>query len=489
MSSTNNTKQVAWVAIGSSFSFAFAILSSMILSRHFNKEDYGTYQQVLYIYHTLLSVFTLGLPKAYSYFLPRVRNNEAKDVINKINHLFFILGGAFSLALYVNSPFIAQFMKNDELARALRIFSPVPFLMLPTMGLEGVLATYKKSHSLAVYTFVTRLALLVCVTFPVVFMHGTYTHAIVGFTISSCISFGMALFLKYYPVRGYDHEKSSLTYLEIFRFSLPLLVASIWGILINSTDQFFISRYFGKKTYAEFANGGLEFPIASLLISACSTVMTPLFARQVKEGGDFSKSILPVWQATISKSVMILYPLLILCIFEAPSIMEILYGRNYINSSGFFRIKQVVNFVKIMPYAPMIIALGSVRFYSMSMMLAFIGLAASEYVSILLFDNPYCLVLIHTLCIILLSFALILHIAIKINIKIKSLIPSRIIFKVAMASLFALGAILAVDKVLALRNLYWKVMADGCVYFAVYGIFCVFSKIDYMALLRPLTSK
>ena len=45
MSETNNTKQAAWVAIGSLFSFAVRIISPMNLSRFFDKGYYGIYKQ------------------------------------------------------------------------------------------------------------------------------------------------------------------------------------------------------------------------------------------------------------------------------------------------------------------------------------------------------------------------------------------------------------------------------------------------------------
>jgi O-antigen/teichoic acid export membrane protein len=95
----SNTIQAFWVSIGSLFSFGFSIISSMILSRYFLKEEYGTYKQVLYVYHTLLTVFTLGLPKAFSFYLPRVPFNEAKSLIRKLTNLFFLLGAVFSLAM------------------------------------------------------------------------------------------------------------------------------------------------------------------------------------------------------------------------------------------------------------------------------------------------------------------------------------------------------------------------------------------------------
>lgn len=72
MKQVNYTKQAYWVALGSLFAFGFTMVSSMVLSRYFNKSDYGTYKQVLYVYSTLLLVFTLGLPKTYAYFLSQV---------------------------------------------------------------------------------------------------------------------------------------------------------------------------------------------------------------------------------------------------------------------------------------------------------------------------------------------------------------------------------------------------------------------------------
>ena len=100
---TSNSKQAAWVAIGSFFSFIVSIISSMILSRFFDKGDYGTYKQVMYVYSTLLAVFTLGLPKAYAYFLPKYATNYSRDIISKVTKIFFILGAAFSLFLRPDS--------------------------------------------------------------------------------------------------------------------------------------------------------------------------------------------------------------------------------------------------------------------------------------------------------------------------------------------------------------------------------------------------
>ena len=226
----------------------------MILSRYFNKADYGTYKQVMYVYNTLLTVFTLGLPKAFSYFLPRVELSQSKNLIRKITNLFFLLGGLFSLLLFVFAPQISVFLKNLDLTKALRIFAIVPFFLLPTMGLDGILATFKQSKFIALYHISTNVFKLVCVALPVMIWDLGYEQALMGFVISSFITFLLALYFKYKPIRKEANEKCGVTYKDIFRFSIPLLTASLWGIIISSADQFFISRYFGNEIFADFSN-------------------------------------------------------------------------------------------------------------------------------------------------------------------------------------------------------------------------------------------
>jgi O-antigen/teichoic acid export membrane protein len=101
MKERSNTVQTFWVSLGSLFSFGFAIVSSMIFSRYFLKEDYGTYKQVMYVYNTLLTVFTLGLPRAYSYFLPRVKETQAKSLIKRITFVFFAWSYIFNTLIYI----------------------------------------------------------------------------------------------------------------------------------------------------------------------------------------------------------------------------------------------------------------------------------------------------------------------------------------------------------------------------------------------------
>ena len=376
---TSNSKQAAWVAIGSFFSFIVGIVSPMILSRFFDKGDYGTYKQVMYVYNTLLTVFTLGLPKAYAYFLPKYASVYSRDIISKITNIFFILGAVFSLFLLCCSGAIANVMNNPDLKMALIVFSPTPFLLLPTMGLDAIYASFRKTKYLAYYTIATRTLTIVCIVLPVVLFSGSYIYALIGFDIASFITFFIALYLKSWPIRNVEHQKSSLTNKEIFRFALPLLYASLWGMIISSSNQFFIGRYFGNETFAEFSNGFMELPFTGMIIGAISAVLLPVFSGMDK-GNGMGNDALNVWYSVLLKSAKLIFPMLIFSVFFAELIMTCMYGDLYSQSAIYFVIKNISGLFVIIPFYPIILAIGKTNVYAnVHMAIAFV-VVISEYV-------------------------------------------------------------------------------------------------------------
>ena len=485
---TNNTRQAAWVAIGSFCSFGIGIVSSMILSRYLSKADYGTYKQVLYVYHTLLTVFTLGLPKAYSYFLPRVEPSQAKDLIRKLTNLFLALGATFSLLLYFGAPLIAGVMNNPDLEGALHLFAIVPTLLLPTMGLEGILSTYRKTQFLAVYTIITRTLMLLCIALPVMLFGFGYMEAIMGFVVSSTLTCVLALILKYYPVRTKRKEACNVTIKEILQFSMPLLYASLWGIIITSTDQFFISRYFGNEVFAEFSNGSMELPFVAMIAGACSTVLSPIFSRLKHEEVDFKEVVYPLWTNVFEKTAKLSYPLLAFCWVFSEPIMVVLYGQQYACSSIYFKIKTISSIFNLIIFAPLLINTGKVKFYSNVHALTAISVILFEFISILTIHSPYAIAVISLLCQLGKIFILLSVVARMFHVSILQLFPIRTIKLVLLPSLVILYTLYYTMNKLELNNIITLTL--GLILYSIlFGIYVHYKKLDYISIIRPLFLK
>ncbi len=477
------------MAIGSLCSFGFSIVSSMILSRYFNKADYGTYKQVMYVYNTLLTIFTLGLPKAFSYFLPRVELTQSKSLIRKITNLFFLLGGVFSLLLFVFAPQIAAFLKNPNLVKALRVFAIVPFFLLPTMGLDGILATFKQTKFIALYNILTNIFKLVCVALPVMIWDLGYVEALWGFVVASFVTFVLALYLKNYPVRKQANEKCSITYKDIFKFSIPLLTASIWGIIISSSDQFFISRYFGNEIFADFSNGSMELPFVGMITGACATVLSPIFSRMSHQKVDPKKEIYPLWMSVFEKTAKLIYPLVIYCMVFADVVMVVLFGQKYVTSDNYFRIKLITNFFTLIAYGPLIINIGKVKYYSRVHMITAILIVVLEFISVKTVNSPYAISWISMLCHVGKIFAMLFLVTRFFGVKLYQLFPLKLIGQILIPS----ALLLLLERWIFMDLCQWNNLIVLIVSVTIYSVlfygYSVLMKMDYLGLIRPLIKK
>ena len=476
MSNTSNSRQAMWVAVGQFSAFAIGIISPMILSRYFSKGDYGTYKQVMYVYNTLLIVFTLGLPKAYSYFIPRVSLPESKDVIRKISRLFAILGLFLSLLLFCGASAIADLLHNPDLELAIKWFSPTPLLLLPVMGIEGILASYKKAKHIALFTLCMRVFTLLFTILPVITFNGTYIHSIIGFDIASLLTCIFSYYLKYLPTRGIELQRATVSYKEIFAFSLPLLSASLWIMLFQSTNQFFISRYYGNEVFAEFSNGFMEFPIIPMVVNSVATILAPLFAGMAVKN---KMSIGDIWNSDMNKTIKIIYPVTIYCILFSNIVMTCFYGKMYSTSGIFFSIKNIEGFFSVIPFYPILMALGKTKEYSrVHMVIAFL-LLPLEFFIVKLGLPVYTIGLAYVLCSlgkVILQFAVVGR---SVEMPASVLIPYKAMIKVALVSVFASIIPLVLSRYISELNEWLLLIITVSLFCIIYYSLCWISHVSY----------
>lgn len=484
---TNNSRQAAWVAVGSFFSFIVGIVSPMILSRFLDKSDYGTYKQVMYIYTTLLTVFTLGLPKAYAYFLPKYSIEYSKDIISKITKIFFILGSIFSLFLLVFAGPISILMNNTDLKGALLLFSPTPLLLLPTLGLDAIYASFRKTKYLAFYTIFTRILTVFSTVLPVVIFKGNYVHAIIGFDIASLITCMLAIYFKSWPVAEVPKHKSDLTYRKIFNFSLPLLYASLWGMIIASSNQFFISRYFGNEVFADFSNGFMDLPFVGMILGSISAILLPVFSGMTTESS-VDKDCFFVWKSALYKSAKLIFPMQIFCIFFAQLMMTCMYGDIYVGSSVYFQIKCFSGLFTIIPFYPIILAIGKTKEYANVHLLMACVLVVSEYAVCKTIHSPVCIAIVSEFFH-LVKIYLVMHIV--ASFVQKNL--AELLYPKYMIKILSVSIISGVATYLSVYTLEFDkfilLIISSIIFILFYLVLCWIFKISYQDILGGLMGK
>lgn len=474
--------------MGNLSTFALTIVSAAILSRYFDKTEYGTYRQILYVYNTLLVIFTAGLPRVFAYYLPRYPLAQGREIVWKISKVLLLAGLVFSVFLFVFSGLIANLLRNPELARGLKVFSPIPLLLLPTLGIEGIFSTYKKAVFIAIYNTLTRIMMLLFIILPVIIFRGSYLYAIYGWIIVSVITLVVAYFFKMIPFRGVSSESSGLTVKEILAYSIPLAVASIAGIAIKAADQFYISRYFGTGTFADFSNGFIELPLAHMITGATSTVLMPLFSKLIYDRSDI-KQVTGLWQSTLQKSAVIIYPMVLYFMFFASDVMVVLYSSKYIDSGIYFIIAMTINFFNVIVFAPLLFALGETKFYARLHIWTAIIAWVFGYLIVLILNSPVAIAIFSAARSIALVIAAMIFTSKRLNIKFNELFPAGKLLMVGVHSLLSLVVIKLGFRYLPGMTPLVTLITSCLAFCALLLLTSPLFRIRYLSIIKPILNQ
>lgn len=483
----SNTVQALWVGISQFSSFALALVSAAILSRYFEKAEYGTYKQIIYIYSILLSIFDAGLPAAYAYFLPKLSANQGKELISRLTNLFVFLGAIFSIFLFTTSGLIADILKNPELERGLKLFSPIPILMMPTLGVEGVYTAIRKTSQLAIYTTITRLGMLALITLPVIILKGTYETAIIGWIFSSILSFVLALYYKNKPFRGLKRELNSVPYKLILDYTVPIMVASLAGTALLSADQFYISRYFGRETFADYSNGFVPLPFVGMITGSIHAVFVPLFSNYTtKDNGNFL--IAQTWKSGASKSIIILFPLLIFFMFYAKEVIYVLYGPLYDRSHIYFRLAMILNFASPLLYYSILLATGKTKTYANLHIVGAFLIWTLGYLVCKVGNSPVLYVALSVFIALGLRSTGLLLAAKTIRAHFVDLLDLKSIFTILIICIF-IGLVTKLTTDLITDNLIFTLIIGGSTYFGMILLFDRWLKLDILKTANSILRK
>lgn len=388
INNNSNTIQAFWVGLGYLGTFLVALGSAMVLSRYLSKNEYGTYRQIIYIYTMLQGVFAAGLPSAYSYFLPKLNLSQGKRLSKILLMFFLLLGALLSFVFYFGAPVLASVLDNSFLTDNLKLFAPIPFLLIPTLGIEGLFTAVRKTEQLLVYNITTKFFMFFCLTSPVLFWEPSIDKIIYGWIVSALFSFFMALLFKNRPFKDVISSRLPFGVTSIFKYTLPIMLTSYITVIQKSADQFFISRYYGEIAFAEYSNGFFEIPFVGMIVGAVSAVMIPIFAGASNDPIKLQNAVTS-WRNALEKCIYLVYPLLCVCFVFAMQVIVLIYGEKYETSVFYFKLALFLNCFNIVLINPIIIALGKTRFYLSYNIVCAILIWITKYLTVLLIGTPH----------------------------------------------------------------------------------------------------
>lgn len=462
---TSNFNQALWLGIGQLCTFAIAFLTAPIMARYFDKVEYATYKQILYVYTSLQSLFTMGLPNVFAYFIPRINEGQQKAFINRLTMYFLIIGAVFSLSLFFSADLIARLMRNPELSVGLKIFAPFPLFTLPAMGIEGIYTAIRKAKFVAIYNIFTKILMFLCIILPVMIWHTGYKGAIVGWGVASFITFLVAMYMKNHPYRGVETECIPNIDKRVFAYSLPLTGAFMAGFFVNSADQFFVSRYYGPQVFADFINGCFSIPIVGMVAGSIRGVLLPLFSKADKENK--MDSAISSYVNAVKNSATIIIPMLLFCMVFSSDVVIALFGEKYAASSSYLRIYTLRDFVSIFPYFAILMAFGYSRFYMNMHIIGAFAIWILDFAIVRAGAPSQLIMAVSTTFYIMCSIAAFIYIYKKRRIRFFNHELRTYMFTMLAHCLLILSLMYVIAMFLPPMNVFVKLIAFGIVYYII----------------------
>lgn len=357
--------QAFWVALSSLSSILVSLLSVAVLARYLDKESIGSFRQISLVYATLSVFFLGGLPAAFSYYLPRITPGQGKSFVLRATAALFVLGMLLGATIFAFRETISFALGNSSLNEALALFAIIPIFLFPCLGFESILTAYGQARLLAIFTVFSRALTFTLMVAPVVFFEGGLLEALKGWGFASAISLFGAAGVLFAIFRTEKLESTGVSLRQIFAYSSPLVAAGLFGSLFKAADQYFVGKFYGVEQYAVYATAMIEIPFVAMITASISAVLLPAFSKMHSDGAP-SAAFFGIWRSVLSKSALVVYPIVSFCMIFADEIIHLLFGESYVSGANYFRAGMLVNFFNVVAFAPLILAIGETGRYAIA---------------------------------------------------------------------------------------------------------------------------
>ncbi len=349
------TKQAGMLSATESFRFIMKSLIGIVLARMLTPEDYGSYRQLFLIYTTFSTVLLLGIPQSMLYFIPKTSDEqERKRLVSRTVDMISILALMMFGGILIFRGLIARSFSNPQLSCLLMIFAGYPIFMFLSQVYSSIMMGLKRTDRVIRFTLFTIVTDIILIL-GAALIFKKLEFIVLGLMLSAFLQWiYVRLKLRTYSV-AYSWDKDY--YKQQFRYSLPLGLSSIIGVLAVQLDKFVISGYFSPAQYAIFSIGAMELPFVGILTNSVNSVILPAISSH----SDTTK-VSELYRAAMRKNALLIIPIAALCFVLASDIITLLYSDRYGSASIYFRIYLIALLVRVGSYGILFQALNRTKY-------------------------------------------------------------------------------------------------------------------------------
>lgn len=354
---TKRSGTKAFVLVASKFvTLLLSMISSMVLARSLNLDEYGTYSELLTVSSIAVAIFSFGLPNALNYFLPRCENEKEKG---RFVGSYFALITLLSIILMVimffaNKP-IAVYYQNERLITYSYFIVIIPWTKLIISSRSNLLVAEGKVMREIIYC-VLNGAFLSLIALLTMFNQRNFDIYIALYVIVEII-FAIAVYFEAYVVSEkiicFDVKIEGIK--ELLAYTIPLGLSTAVSTISLDLDKLIIGFAMDEASVAIYANAGKELPF-SLISTSFTAVFLPQIVSLVKKKK--TQAAVSRWKDIMEINYIMLSFCVAASIVFAPQIISLLYSDAYLDGVGIFRVYSLTLLLRITYWAMFLNAFG-----------------------------------------------------------------------------------------------------------------------------------
>lgn len=311
------------------------MLIVMLLSRYQTVEEYGIYAELLLVSNLGISIMMLGLPNSINYFLARADTPEEQQHFLSVYYtVSTFLSIAIGILLLAGIPAIEEYFHNTWIHIFWFFLAVYPWASIISSSLENTLVVYQKTQLLMLYRFLYTSILLLAI----IAVHWIGANFVSLMLVLSAIHCTFAVIVYRIVNRlggGIGFSLDTAIIKNIFRFSIPIGLATAVGTLSTEMDKLLIGYMMDIGQLAIYTNAAKELPL-TIVATSITAALLPQIVRLMKNENPVAA--IRLWGTAIELALIII-TFIVACIFVlAEDIISLLYSDKYLPGANIFRI-------------------------------------------------------------------------------------------------------------------------------------------------------
>ena len=317
--------------------YAVGFAMPMVLARMLERQDYGTYQQLLLVANAATALMVLGLPTSVYYFQYHLPARQRPALAVQTSLLLALSGALTAAALAAGAGRIATAFGNPQLGALLGWFAAYTGLYIAGEHFVHLLVArdrYRLAVGFETGETVVRVLFLLSPLWFGLGLRGVVI-ATVAYAASRLAVRSLLLWRDRGPAPPGGWRQASFLGAQL-AYSLPIAGAALVAMVGGIFGRAIVASHFTPVDYAIYAVGALEIPLDAIFQASVANVLRASLPALVRDGR--LEEVAKLLRESVRKLSIVVLPSFVFLFAYAPEFITALFTQRYSQSVDVFRI-------------------------------------------------------------------------------------------------------------------------------------------------------